>query len=219
MIVLGLTGSIGMGKTTAAAEFFRLGVPVFDSDAAVHAFLARGGAGVAPVSERFPGVLKNDAIDRAALGTLVFADPNALKDLEALLHPLVRQAQSRFLRLWARRRAALVLFDIPLLFETGAEKRCDAVATVTAPAFVQAQRVLSRPGMSRGKLRAILNRQTPDVEKRRRADFVIMTGLGRAHALHQISQIVRVLKEYTGVVWPPGIPGSGIVSGLDNQNA
>jgi dephospho-CoA kinase len=207
MMILGLTGSIGMGKTTAAAEFRRLGLPVFDSDAAVHALLAASGAGVIPVSKQFPCALKKNAIDRSVLGEKVFGDPAALRSLEEILHPLVRQAQSGFLRRWAARRAPLVLCDIPLLFETGAETRCDAVAVVSAPPFVQSQRVLARPGMTRTKLDAILARQTPDVEKRQRADFIILTGQGRAFALRQISEIVRVLSDYRGRIWPPGSPG------------
>ncbi|MBT3556433.1 MAG: dephospho-CoA kinase [Rhodospirillales bacterium] len=209
MIILGLTGSIGMGKTTAAAEFRRLGVPVFDSDATVHALLAEGGDGVVPVSKQFTGVLKDGAIDRAALGDKVFGDPEALQDLEGILHPLVREAQARFLRDRALQQASLVVYDIPLLYETGAEARCDAVAIVSAPKFIQTQRVLARPGMDRDKLNAILARQTPDEEKRRRADFIIMTGLGRAYALHQIKEIVKVLEHFKGQIWPPGSPGGG----------
>ena len=209
MIILGLTGSIGMGKTTAAVEFQRLGVPVFDSDATVHGLLARNGGGVVAVSKRFSDVLDDGSIDRAALGDQVFGDPEALRDLERILHPLVRVAQARFLRKCALSHASVVLYDIPLLFETGAEARCDAVATVTAPAFIQAQRVLARPGMDRGKLDAILARQTPDDEKRRRADFIIKTGLGRAYALHQIKEIVTVLENFKGRIWPPGSPGGG----------
>ncbi len=211
MMVLGLTGSIGMGKTTAAQEFKRQGIPVFDSDATVHRLLAKGGAGVPLVSTVFPGVLKNEAIDRAALGERVFGAPEALSRLENVVHPLVRKAQSDFLRSWARRRVPLVLYDIPLLFETGAEVRCDAVATVSAPFFVQAQRVLARPGMTLARLDAILQRQTPDMEKRQRADFIIMTGMGRACALRQIASIIRVLRQCKGHVWPAGICGSGVV--------
>ena len=204
MIVLGLTGSIGMGKTTSAGDFRRLGVPVFDSDAEVHKLLARGGRGVIPVGERFPGAVVNGAIDRQSLGTLVFEDGMALKSLEDILHPLVRAEQNAFLRRCASQHKDIVLYDIPLLYETGAQQRCDAVVETSAPAFVQEQRVLSRAGMNAAKLRGILARQTPDHEKRRMADFVVLTGLGRAYALRQVCNIVRVLKLCRGTVWPPG---------------
>jgi len=210
MIVLGLTGSIGMGKTTTAGDFRRLGVPVFDSDAEVHKLLGCGGHGVARVGDRFPDALKNGAIDRAVLGKQVFGNGEALKSLERILHPLVRAEQGAFLRRCARQRQRMVLFDIPLLYETGAEARCDAVAVTSAPAFIQQQRVLSRPGMSRDKLRGILDRQMPDDEKRRRADFVILTGLGRSYALRQVCEIVRVLRLCCGGVWPPGLGHGGL---------
>ena len=198
MVVLGLTGSIGMGKTTIAGMFRRIGVPVHDADAAVHRLLAKKGAAVAAVAEAFPGVVVKGAIDRQALGARVFGDPAALGRLERILHPLVRSSERRFLARQARRRAPLVVLDIPLLFETGGEKRCDAVVVVSAPRFLQAARVLRRPGMTRAKLAAILARQVPDEAKRRRADFVVLTGLSFARSLRAVKRIVKVAKERGG---------------------
>jgi dephospho-CoA kinase len=194
MIVLGLTGSIGMGKSTAAAMLRRLGVPVHDADAAVHALLARGGAAVAAVGAAFPGVVVAGAVDRGKLGAQVFGDAAALARLESILHPLVRRSARRFLLQAARRRAALAVLDIPLLFETGAEALCDAVVVVSAPAFVQRGRVLGRRGMSPARFAAILARQTPDAEKRRRADFVVETGLSRGATLRRLDGIVKLLR-------------------------
>jgi len=196
VIVLGLTGSIGMGKTAAAEAFRRLGVPVHDADRAVHDLLGPGGAAVAAVDAAFPGVVRDGAVDRAALGRRVFGDDAALARLEALLHPLVRKSERRFLRTAARHRRPLVVLDIPLLFETGAERRCDAVVVVSAPPFVQAQRVLRRPGMTRTRLQSILDRQVSDAEKRRRADFVVPTGIGHRFTLRAIKKIVRVARSW-----------------------
>ena len=153
---LGLTGSIGMGKSTAARMFRRLGVPVHDADAAVHALFREGGAAVGPVSEAFPEAIRDGAVDRAVLGQAVFGNAERLARLEAIVHPLVRQTSDRFLRRARARRAPLAVFDVPLLFETGAEARYDAVAVVSAPAFVQSHRVLARPGMTAERLAAIL---------------------------------------------------------------
>jgi dephospho-CoA kinase len=175
MIVVGLTGSVGMGKSTAAGMLRRLGVPVHDADATVHRLMAPGGAAVARVAEAFPGVLRHGAIDRAALGAKVFGDGVALKRLERILHPLVRLDERRFLRRWRARRAPLVTLDVPLLFETRGERRCDYVIVVTAPL-------------------AILAKQMPDAEKRRRADFVVPSGRGRAVTWRALARIVRELK-------------------------
>ncbi len=193
MIVLGLTGSIGMGKTKAARAFRRLGVPVFDADAAVHALLGPGGAAVDQVAEAFGAAAGAGGIDRTALGRRVFGNAAALEQLEGILHPLVRAREKRFLAAARRRRVPLVVLDIPLLFETGGEARCDAVAVVSAPPFVQRARVLGRPGMTPEKLSAIRARQMPDAEKRRRADFVIATGTHRGDSLRRIRDIVRML--------------------------
>ncbi|RAU23707.1 dephospho-CoA kinase [Paramagnetospirillum kuznetsovii] len=191
MKILGLTGSIGMGKTTAAAMLRRLGLPVHDADATVHALFAPGGAAVAAVDAAFPGVVKGGAVDRSALGAQVFGDDAALRRLEAIVHPLVRRAERDFLARQRRRHAPLVVLDIPLLFETGGQTRCHKVAVVSAPAFLQAQRVLARPGMTEARLKSILAKQMPDREKRKRADFVVQTGLGRAFAVRKLKTIIR----------------------------
>jgi dephospho-CoA kinase len=193
MIVLGLTGSIAMGKSTTAAMFRHLGVPVHDADRTVHQLLAAGGAAVQPIDEAFPGSVQAGGVDRPALGARVFGDKAALRRLEAILHPLVSVARQAFLARQHRRGRSLVVVDIPLLFETGAERTCDAVAVVSAPAFLQRQRLLLRPGMSEARIAAILARQLPDAEKRRRADYVIPTGLGRAVAFQAVRRIVADL--------------------------
>jgi dephospho-CoA kinase len=174
MITLGLTGSIGMGKSTVAAMFAQSGVPVFDADAAVHALQAKGGRLVAPIEAAFPGTTGPDGVDRAKLGPLVLGDDAAMKRLEAIVHPAVGEERAAFL---ARHRdAPVVLFDVPLLFETGGEARVDKVVVVSAPADVQRARVLARPGMTPEKFESILARQTPDAEKVARAHFVVPTG-------------------------------------------
>lgn len=213
MLIVGLTGSIGMGKSTAAAILRRLGLPVHDADAAVHRLMAKGGGAVAPVAAAFPGVARGGAIDRKSLAAEVLGNPAALQRLEAILHPLVRQETRRFLAQQARQRRSLAVLDIPLLYETGAEDRCDVVIVVSAPAFIQRARVLQRPGMTEARFQAILDRQLPDAEKRRRADFVVQTGLNKAHALHQLAAIVTLLKSWPprrGRAWGPGRgPGGG----------
>ena len=194
MIVLGLTGSIGMGKSSAARMLRRLGLPVHDADAVVHGLLAKGGAAVPAVGAAFPGVERGGAIDRRALGAQVFGDGAALARLEAILHPLVRRSQSAFLKRQVRQRRSIAVLDIPLLFETGAERFCDQVIVVSAPALVQSTRVLKRPGMTVEKLAAIQGQQMSDREKRRRADFVVPTGLRKADALRRLRKIVRLLR-------------------------
>lgn len=180
MRILGLTGSIAMGKSTAAAMLRRMGVPVHDADAVVHALSRPGGGALAAIRAAFPDLaLEDGGIDRAALSQRAFAEPAVLRKLEAILHPLVRAAERRFLRLQRARRAPLVVLDIPLLYETGGEKRCDAVLVVSAPRLVQVQRALSRPGMSPAKFAAIEAKQMPDAEKRCRAEIVIPTGRGK----------------------------------------
>lgn len=204
MLVIGLTGSIGMGKTTAAAMLRRLGLPVHDADAAVHRLMQQGGAAVAAVEAAFPGVSdrgvsdggisNGGAIDRARLGARVLADGTAMRRLEAILHPLVRAEARTFLAKQARLRRPLAVLDIPLLYETGGDRLCDAVIVVTAPPFIQRARVLRRPGMTEEKMQAILARQLPDADKRRRADFLVQTGLGKRHSLQQLTAIVRLLR-------------------------
>ncbi len=195
MIILGLTGSIGMGKSTAAGQLRRLGVPVHDADAAVHRLLAKRGAAVEAVERAFPGVVVRGAVDRGRLGTRVFGDTAALARLEAILHPLVRRQERQFLERARRRRLRVVGLDIPLLLETGPGRRVDAVAVVTCPDFLQAQRVLARPGMTPGKLAAIRQRQMPDREKRRRADFIVPTGSGFRLALRKLRTAVILLRQ------------------------
>jgi len=175
MIILGLTGSIGMGKSTVGGMFAEEGAPCFDSDGAVHALYSAGGGAVAPVEAAFPGVTKDGGIDRDALSARVVGNEAAIKQLEAIVHPLVRQAQAEFLQGNRDAGAKVVVLDIPLLFESGGARFVDKVAVVTAPAEVQRKRVLARPGMTEEKFEAILARQTPDAEKRARADFVIDT--------------------------------------------
>jgi len=203
MVIIGLAGSIAMGKSTAAAGFRRLGIAVHDADRAVHGLFAKGGAAVPRVAAAFPGTVKAGVVDRSTLGAVVFKDKAALRLLEGIVHPLVRQAQESFLRRQAARRAPLVVLDIPLLLEHGGERRCDAVVVVSAPAFLQAQRVLGRPGMSPARLAAILAEQMPDREKRRRADFVVLTGLGKRASLRRIAKIVKVMRKRRGRHWPP----------------
>ncbi len=196
MLVLGLTGSIGMGKSTAAAMLRRMGLPLHDADEAVHRLLASGGAAVAEVEAAFAGVSENGAVDRDRLARRVFADPAALMRLEAILHPAVRRTAREFLKQQARNGHWLAVLDIPLLFETGGEALCDAVVVVTAPRFVQESRVMSRRGMTRERFHAIRAKQMPDAEKRRRADFVVNTGLSKAETLRQLRAIVRLLREH-----------------------
>ena len=192
--ILGLTGSIGMGKSTAAAMFRRLGVPVFDSDAAVHRLLGKGGGAVSKIREAFPGAVKDGAVDRQALGARVFADPAALRRLEAIVHPLVRREEEKFLRAARRRHAPLVVLDIPLLFESRGECRCDATVLVSAPRTVQEARVLARPGMTRAKLAGIRAQQMPEAQKRRRADFIVLTGGGKRRTFDALRRIVRAMR-------------------------
>jgi dephospho-CoA kinase len=203
MIILGLTGSIGMGKTTAAENFRRLGVRVHDADAAVHRLMAPGGAAVRRVAEAFPLALAGDAIDRRQLGALVFDNDTELKRLEAILHPLVGASRDRFLAEAARAGERVVVLDVPLLFETGGEARCDAVSVVSAPAFIQRQRVLMRSGMTAEKLDAIQARQMPDAEKCWRADFLIPTGLGRVENFRAVATILATVRHWQGRHWPP----------------
>ncbi|WP_395647230.1 dephospho-CoA kinase [Terricaulis sp.] len=195
MIILGLTGSIGMGKSTVARMFAEEGAPSFNSDDAVHALYAPGGAAVAPVSAAFPGVLADGGINRTALSKQVVDDTAALKRLEAIVHPLVAQAQQDFLAAQRAKGVKAVVLDIPLLFETGAEKRVDKVVVVSAPEEIQRGRVLARPGMTVEKFEQLLARQTPDAEKRERADFVIDTGCDIGATRSQVRAVLDALSE------------------------
>ena len=194
MIVIGLTGSIGMGKSTAVRMFRRLGLPVHDADASVHRLIGPGGAAVPLVAAAFPGVVCGGAVDRQKLGKRVFEDPAALVRLEAILHPLARRSALQFLAVQQRLRRPMAVLDIPLLFETHGEALCDVVVVVSAPAFLQRARVLHRPGMTRDKLAGILARQMSDREKRERADFVIETGLHKGQALKSLRRVIRELR-------------------------
>ena len=191
MIVLGLTGSIGMGKSTTAAMFEAAGVPVHDSDEAVHRLYA--GAAAPLIEAAFPGTTANGVVDRARLVRAVLGDPAALRRLEALVHPLVRADADRFLAAQQAAGAPLVVLDIPLLFETGGRDRVDRVVVVTAQPEIQRQRVLSRPGMTVEKFDAILAAQVPDAEKRRQADFIIDTGAGMDEARRAVAAIISRL--------------------------
>lgn len=198
MRVIGLTGGIGMGKSTAAATFRRLRIPVFDADAAVHRLQGPGGKAVAPIETAFPGTTKETRrgrmVDREALRARVLGDPAALSRLERIVHPLVRAAERAFLAAARRRGVRLAVLDIPLLLETGGKERVDQVLVVSAPAAVQRARVLGRRGMTPERLAAILARQMPDARKRRLADHVVQTGLSRHAAQAHIRRIVRELR-------------------------
>ncbi|WP_439816631.1 dephospho-CoA kinase [Zavarzinia sp. CC-PAN008] len=195
MLKIGLTGSIGMGKSETAKMFARLGVPVYDADAAVHALYAKGGKAVGPLGEAFPGVVVDDAVDRAALSRAIAGQPEQWKKLEAIVHVLVGESQRAFLDKAKAEGHKLVVLDIPLLFETKGEGRVDRIVVVSAPADLQKERVLARPGMTEEKLVEILARQTPDAHKRERAHFVVEThrGLDDAHA--QVEAIVAALHQ------------------------
>ncbi|MCH8863154.1 MAG: dephospho-CoA kinase [Proteobacteria bacterium] len=195
MIVLGLTGSIGMGKSEAARALRRLGLPVFDSDQQVHVLLAAGGAIAEAVEKAFPGVARDGVVDRAALGARVFGHTTALKELEAILHPAVGAARSEFLAECRARGDRLAVLDVPLLFETGGEAACDHVMVVSAPAEIQRQRVMARDGMSEERFRAILAGQMPDAEKRRRADFIISTDRPMEDTFEEIRAMVEKLRQ------------------------
>ncbi|MBC7669595.1 MAG: dephospho-CoA kinase [Gemmatimonadaceae bacterium] len=194
MIILGLTGSIGMGKSTTSKMFADEGVPVYDSDAAVHALYASGGAAVAPVEAAFPGVVIDGAIDRTRLSQAVVANPEALQILESIVHPLVGADRVGFFEEAKSEGADIVVLDIPLLYETGGDKKVDKVVVVSAPVGMQRERVLARTGMEPAKFEAILARQTPDAEKRARADFLIDTGQGLDHARGQVRDILARLR-------------------------
>ena len=200
MILLGLTGSIGMGKSTTSRMFADEGALVWDADAAVHRLYARGGAAVEPLAQAFPGVVVDGAVDRTRLAEALGRDETAFKRLEAIVHPLVGQDRAQDLAAARTEGVRLAVLDIPLLFETGGEALVDAVVVVTADPEVQAARVLARPGMTRERLEAILARQTPDAEKRRRADFLVDTGRGLDAARDQVRQIVGTVLD---PAWTP----------------
>ena len=201
MLLVGLTGSIGMGKSETARMFAALGVPVYDADAAVHALYDVGGLAVAPIGAAFPGSVADGKIDRTRLAAATLNDTPAIKRLEAIVHPLVGAAQMEFLHAAEAKGAEIVVLDIPLLFETGGETRVDAVVVVSAPAETQRARVLARPGMTVEKFEAILKRQTADTVKRAKAHYVIDTDLGLDHARERVAYILDDLKRRDAKVW------------------
>lgn len=195
MIRLALTGSIGMGKSATAAMFAARGVPVYDADAAVHSVYAPGGAAVSPLEAAFPGVTGPDGgIDRVKLRQRVMHDPDAMKRLEAIVHPIVGATQLAFLQKAMEQGHDIVVLDIPLLFETGGDKRADAILVVSAPPDVQRARVMARGQMTEAEFEAILARQVPDADKRARADFIIDTSLGFPHAEERVEEILSQLR-------------------------
>lgn len=195
MIVLGLTGSIGMGKSTAAKMLRMMGVPVQDSDKAVHDALKKGGAAFDAVSKLFPKAITKGDIDRKKLGAIVFSDKAELKKLESILHPVAREKQLDFIRAMRTKGKKIVVLEIPLLFETGADERVDAIITVSAPPTIQKRRVMKRPNMTEEKFKSILDSQIPDAEKRARSDFVVDTGMGAAWTFRQLKNIVMEIRE------------------------
>ena len=204
MFILGLTGSIGMGKSNAARIFERLKIPVHDAATVVHELLGPGGAAVSEVARVFPQVVENDRIDRRKLGDQVFGAPQRLAQLERILHPKVAASTRAFLARHARRHVPLVVLDIPLLFEADLTHQVDAILVVSAPPFVQRQRVLSRAGMSVEKFANISARQLPDLQKRRRADYVVYTGQSKHSTLRAIAVLKDSLRGRKGYVWRPG---------------
>ena len=191
MKILGLTGGIGMGKSTAANAFRRARIPVFDADAAVHRMQARGGRAVRAIEAAFPGTVRDGAVDRAALRQAVLGKHESLTRLEHILHPLVEEEERAFVASARRRGSRAVVLDIPLLFETGGDRRVDRIIVVSAPRSVQMHRIRGRRRMSNTDIQAVIARQMPDAEKRRRADSVIRTGLSRHHSLKEISRLIR----------------------------
>jgi len=204
MFILGLTGSIGMGKSNAARIFARLNIPVHDADTVVHELLGPGGAAVSEVARVFPQIVENDRIDRRKLGDQIFGAPQRLARLERILHPKVAASKRAFLATHARRHAPLVVLDIPLLFEADLTHQVDAILVVSAPPFVQRQRVLARGGMSVEKFANISARQLPDLQKRRRADYVVYTGQSKHSTLRAIAKLKDSLRGRKGHVWRPG---------------
>lgn len=201
MLVIGLTGSIGMGKSTVAKRFAANGIAVCDADAEVHKLYAAGGAAVAPIEAAFPGVTGPDGVERPKLAAALLTDPSGFKRLEAIVHPLVHAAEREFLRGEHARGAAMAVVEIPLLYEGGNEKRMDVVVVVSAPAEKQRARVLERPGMTPEKLEQILSRQTPDAIKRSKADFVVDTGVSITETEAEVDRIIAALRGRDGTAF------------------
>lgn len=197
MKIIGLTGGIGMGKSTAAAEFRRFGIPVFDADAAVHRMQARGGRAVPAIAAQFPGTVRNGAVDRAALRDAVIGRSDALRRLERIIHPMVRKEEIAFIQRARREGRRAVVLDIPLLLETGGQRRVDKVVVVSAPRSIQIHRVRQRRKMTLEAIEAVIAKQMPDSEKRKRADMIIHTGLSRHHTIRALRRLIRRLQ-----AWP-----------------
>ena len=195
MLIIGLTGGIGMGKSTVAKIFAALGIPAFNADAAVHALQAPNGAAIPAIAAAFPGTVQNGVLNRGALRNIVLADPAALKRLEKIMHPLVRRAQKQFTAAAKRRQRRAILLDIPLLFESGPglAKTMDTTITVSCPRDVQIHRVKSRGAMNPEQIATIIAKQMPDAQKRRLADFTIRTGLSRFHTIRAVRRLVKDL--------------------------
>ena len=192
---VGLTGSIGMGKSETARMFAELGVPVYDADAAVHRLYQKGGAAVAPIEAAFPGTMRDGAVDRAELSKHVTGNHDATQKLQAIVHPLMAGERRKFLADADKTGADIVVFDIPLLFETKGEANMDAVVVVSAPSHIQRERVLARPGMTEEKFDYLHSRQMPDEEKRAKAHFVVVTDKGLDHARDQVKMILAALRD------------------------
>ncbi len=190
MVIIGLTGSIGMGKTTVARQFASLGAKICSADGCVHKLMSKGGAAVSQVQKYFPTAVNNGEVDRKILGQIVFTDKEKLKALENILHPLVRQMEDDFVINVKRLGTKIVVLDIPLLFETGGHTRVDFTVVVSAPAFIQRQRVMARKNMTAEKFERIIANQMQDLEKRRHADFIIPTGLGKAYSFMAVKELV-----------------------------
>lgn len=198
MYLIGLTGSIGMGKTRTAVLFEDLGIACYDADARVHALYEKNGAAVAPIAELFPAAVVDAAVDRVVLGKAVLKDKDKLKQIEKIVHPLVAQSQMDFLTMHAARKAAMVLLDIPLLFETGGDQFVDCVVVVSTSPEIQKQRVLARPGMDKARFNDILDKQMPDVQKRARANFIVDSSISVEDVRHQVRAIVENLEGRVG---------------------
>ena len=194
MIVLGVTGSIAMGKSTVSTMLSQLKNPIHDADKTVHELMDVNGKAYHKIVKSFPDAVQVTGIDRTKLGREVFRNPERLKQLENILHPLVREARDKFIRQQNRYKSKLVILDVPLLYETGGDRDCDKVLVVSAPYFIQRQRALARQGMTRRRFNDILKRQLPDHEKRRRADFIVPTGLGKAYTYRALQRLMLDLK-------------------------
>ena len=198
MIVLGVTGSIAMGKSTVTAMLSHLNNPIHDADKTVHDLMNVNGKAYNEIAKNFPGSVEVNRVNRMKLGREVFGDPEKLEQLENILHPLVREARDKFIKRQNRLKSRLIILDVPLLYETGGDNHCDKILVVSAPYFIQRQRALARQGMTQRKFYDILKQQMPDHEKRKRANFIVPTGLGKAYTYRVLKRLMRVLNEIKG---------------------